>query len=475
MKIALLFPGISGIGFNSYGTAMESSWISHGLCSLSAYAKKEGYSVELIDLRYLKNWGHFRKVIAEMKPDVVGITMMSVDYNPAIKSIKIIKEISPKTITVVGGPHPSIMSEELEEEKDIDYIIKGEGEISFTELLRGIEKGSFAQRIIQGAVPEDLDKLPFADRGLFRNLEYPLPGEDFKSPFVTIIAGRGCKYNCNFCQPAERIIFGKKVRRRSPLNVIQELMILREKYNFKSLMIHDDCITEDRQWVVEFCELYKKNGFNQPFACQSRADIICRNEDMVKLMTEVGLKLMFIGFESGNQRVLSFLRKGTKVEHNYGAAKICRKYGIKIWANYMLGIPTETKEEVMDTVKMIQTIKPEHYGPAFYTPHPGSDLFKYCQDHGLSLIKSHDSYRRNATEAKIKGVDYKFLYRALNESIGADMPVMRNNLLLLIRRNLSPFLFETSTAQENGQGNIHAIGPYEEIVVHPVKCHNLNE
>ncbi len=417
---------------------MEESWISHGLCSICAYAKKEGFSVELIDLRCLKDWRHLKDVIIDKQPDVVGITMMSVDYNPAMKSAEIIKKVSPHTITVVGGPHPTIMLEEIEKEQNIDHIITGEGEISFIELLKNIEKGNCSPRVIKGVVPEDLDILPFADRKLFQNLEYPLPIDGFENPFVTVIAGRGCKYNCNYCQPAERIIFGKKVRRRSPANVIQELKVLREKYGFKSMMIHDDCITEDRPWVIEFCRLYKENGFNQPFACQSRADIICRNEDMVALMSEVGLKVMFIGFESGNQRVLNFLRKGTKVEHNYKAAEICRKYGVKIWANYMMGIPTETKEEVMDTVRMIQTIKPNHYSPAFYTPHPGSDLFKYCEEHGLSLIKSHDSYRRNATEAKIKGVDYKFLHQALMESMGHELSE-KSRLILFLERNMMPF------------------------------------
>jgi len=437
MKVNLLFPGISGIGFDSYGKAMEGSWISHGLCSISSYAKREGYPLELIDLRRLKSWEHFEKVIIEKRSDVVGITMMSVDYNPAMKSIEIIKKILPKTIVVVGGPHPTIMLEEIEKESNIDHIITGEGEISFTELLKNIEKEEHSPKVIKGVVPEDLDKLPFADRDLFKNLEYPLPVEGFDEPFVTMIAGRGCRFNCNYCQPSERLIFGKKVRRRSPSNVIQELNILREKYDFKSMMIHDDCITEDKPWVIEFCRLYKENGFTQPFACQSRADIICRNEDMVALMSEVGLKLMFIGFESGNQRVLNFLRKGTKVEHNYKAADICRKFGIKVWANYMMGIPTETKKEVMDTVKMIKTIKPDHYSPAFYTPHPGSDLFKYCEERGLSLIKNHDSYRRNATESKIKGVDYKFLYKALMESM--DMPITKTNLLLLLERKTTPF------------------------------------
>ncbi|MCD6290409.1 MAG: hypothetical protein J7M34_07895, partial [Anaerolineae bacterium] len=95
---------------------------------------------------------------------------------------------------------------------------------------------------------------------------------------------------------------------------------------------------------------------------------------------------------------------------------ICRKNGLVIWANYMLGIPTETKEEVMDTVRMIREIDPDYYSPAFYTPHPGTDLYDYCIEHDLSLITDYNSYRRNPTEPKIKGQDYEFLIWARDYS-----------------------------------------------------------
>lgn len=157
--------------------------------------------------------------------------MMSVDYNPAMESIGIIKQVLPKTIIVLGGPHPTHKLEEMEKEERVDHIITGEGEISFTELLRDIGRGKRSPQVIHGTVPEDLDALPFADRELFKDLEYPLMVEGFVRPFVSLIAGRGCKFNCSFCQPAERIIFGKRVRRRSSTNVIQELKILRGKYH----------------------------------------------------------------------------------------------------------------------------------------------------------------------------------------------------------------------------------------------------
>ena len=423
LKVTMIFPSISRAGFGSFGAGMEESWISHGLCLVSAQAKRHGHDVDLLDLRKLKGWKQFENEIRSRKPRVVALTMMSVDYNPAVKCMDIIKSVDPGITIVVGGPHPSIVPEEVAAIPAIDHIIKGEGEISFVKLLEQIERNEAAPRIIEGERPV-LDEMPFADRELFGALEFPLPVPGFASPFVTVIAGRGCLYNCSFCQPAERAIFGKKVRRRSVDNVLDELRDLRSRYNFQSMMIHDDCLTEDAAWVLDFCRKYREE-FRLPFACQTRADIVCKQEDMIREMRDAGLVLFFIGFESGNQRILNFLRKGTKVEHNYRAAEICRKYGIKIWANYMFGVPTETKEEVMDTVRMIKAIKPDHYSPAFFTPHPGSDLFTYCEKHNLSLITNHDGYRRNATECKIKGIEYEFLFAALNDSMGLKIPLLK--------------------------------------------------
>jgi radical SAM superfamily enzyme YgiQ (UPF0313 family) len=362
LKVTLIYAGIVGSGFGTAGKGMDSGWISHGLAMLGASARDAGFDVDLIDLRSLTGWDHFRAELLARRPTVVGLTMMSVDFNPVFRSIDVVKEVLPDTITVVGGPHPTLALDEVVENSKVDHIVTHEGEITFVELLRQLQAGEKPSRVLKGEKP-DLDLLPFAARDLFLNewrkagfeLETPeIPMGNLPPPFVTIIAGRGCAYNCSFCQPAERRLFEGKVRRRSVSNVISELEYLRDQYRFKSLLIHDDCLTEDRNWVMEFCESYRSRGFDQPFFCQSRADIIVKNQDMVKLMYQAGLRGMLIGFESGSSRMLKFLRKGTTVEQNIEAGRICHRLGIQVWANYMLGLPTETREEIMETVRMLK-------------------------------------------------------------------------------------------------------------------------
>lgn len=448
MKITLVCSGGGLDGFNSAGKGMSGGWIGHGLALLAACAKRADYDVDLLDRRALRDWDHFREEIERRAPDVAGFGMLSVDFNPAMRGIELVKEVNPQTIVVVGGPHPTLAPNEVLSNPLIDHVVLGEGEITFVDMLGKFESGEAVERVLQGERP-DLDQLPYADRDAYLT-EWRKAGYDHDSPeaplsaetappFVTIIAGRGCRYNCSFCKPGEDILFGKGVRRRSVAHVIGELQELRDRYHFNTLMIHDDCLTEDRAWVTEFCDSYESEGFTQAFWCQARVDHVVRHEDMIRRMAEVGLAGLFLGFESGSDRVLRFIRKGTTVAKNLEAARVCRKYGIRVWANYMLGLPTETEDEMRETISMLKEIDPDYYSPAFYTPYPGNDLYDYCMEHGLSLIKDHDGYSRNPTELKIKGHDPEFLKWALQES---QRRKLRNKIKrrfgYIRRRYLSP-------------------------------------
>jgi radical SAM superfamily enzyme YgiQ (UPF0313 family) len=432
-RVHLIHTGISYYGFGCVGLPGEPSMIHHGLALTGAAARAAGHRVQLTDLRGLRNWEDVRRSLAASKADVVGVTMMSCEFDDALRVLSLAREVLPTALTVAGGPHPTIMPEELEACTDVDVIFRGEGEVTFPQLVTDLAAGHCPDRIVIGASP-DLNAIPFAARGLFPAPEMPDRRINLDLPFVTIITGRGCSYNCSFCQPAERMIFGSKVRRRSVDNVMEEMNLLRDQRGFRSLMIHDDCLTEDAEWVGEFCRRYREEGFEAPFMCQSRADIICRHPEMIAAMRDAGLRWVIIGFESGSDRVLRFLRKGCTVAQNLEAGRICRELGLRIVANYMLGLPTETKEEALETVEMIREIKPDLPSAAFYTPHPGSDLFEYCREHDLSLIQSHDMYARYPGKPKIKGVDYQYLERIMRRGVGLPPVRMTDRLGLVARR-----------------------------------------
>ncbi|MCX5785057.1 MAG: radical SAM protein [Elusimicrobia bacterium] len=424
MRATLIFPGIVLSGWGSFGQGgISENFVPYGLAYISAYAKKEGHDIDLLDFRKLSGWDNFESEVKKRSPGVFGISVMSIDFPSAVEAASRIKAVDSSSIVIIGGVHPTVALEEVRELRQIDHIITREGEISFSRLLSKIEKGEPREKVIEG-IPADIGTIPYPDRDIFdyENGEASNPWMPFmEKPFVSIIAGRGCPFNCSFCQPAERMIFGGRAKIRTVPDIIGELEYLRERYKFNSLLIHDDLFTVNSHHVLEFCRAYREEGLPQSFACQARADFIVKNEAAVKEMAETGLKCFLIGFESGSQRILDLLKKGTTVAQNIAAAEICKKYGVSIFANFMLGIPGETAGEVKETVRLIREIRPAYPSLAFFTPYPGTELGDYCAKNGLLLKKAGAFYNRSSSaEGKLKGIDYTFLKAAAERAQDYD-------------------------------------------------------
>jgi len=372
------------------------SWHNHGLGMIATTSK----DVDFTGLKYLNSWQEFKDKIIGY--DIAGISMMSSDYLQAMIAVDIIKEVNPECKIIIGGIGVTVNPKVLLVNKKIDYILTGEGEVTFPEFLKDASK---FDREIKGEIP-NLDDLPFLDRSIYPEpLERNVDGWG-ESPMATILTARGCPFNCSFCQPAERNHFGSKVRRRSVRNVVAEIRDLINKYDPKFFVFYDDSFCYDIKWLNEFIKQYK---FNIPFLASARVDFICENPAMVYKLKKVGMKVISIGFKSGSQRILDMVGKGTTVSQNYKAAEITGNAGIKIFANIMYGFPTETKEEQFSTYRLCKYISTYEsmISPAYFTPFPGSRLGDECISKGLSLINENNCTRFGRD--KIVGVDYDFL------------------------------------------------------------------
>jgi anaerobic magnesium-protoporphyrin IX monomethyl ester cyclase len=431
MKVTLVFPCIRNYGgFNSLGKHADCVFVNHGLASLAAVLQKQDHEVSLIDLRECHDWNDFQRKVQFENANYYGVYMQTLDYHEAVYANKIIQKLGYKTI--VGGPHPSIASQQVLDETSFNYVFVGEGEVTLPQLIEHPEKFS---RLVVGEHP-NLDSLPYENREVF-NMKKVLATKNsvYSSPFVSIIVGRGCTFGCSFCKPGEDKIFGS-FRIRSVKHLMGEIELLRDKYNYATLMIDDDSFTLKPNYVRDFCDSYEKIG--RPFVTQSRADFIVRNPVLVKRLAQVGLRMFIIGFESGNQRILNLYRKGTTVDMNIEAAKICHKYGVKVWANYILGAPTETKKETEDTFKMLHKIKPDYYSPSFYTPIVGTYLYDFCKKNNLLL--SHDVAdvgSRSPNTPKIKGQDYEWLHKKMASSLHRDFKYQFHRVTRKVRKSLA--------------------------------------
>jgi len=422
MNITLVYPAIATAGFGCLGKrpwSPETHLIHHGLASLGASLRAAGHTVDLVDLRALRGWGAFRRAVRVRDSGLWGISVTSPERDIARTCAAIIKQEHPAARVVVGGVHPTVCPADFTADSAVDYVIQGEGELTIVALADALAQGG-PPASLRGD-PPDLDDLPFAARDLF-DVDAELRGGFYPArlglptPMVTLIAGRGCPYNCSFCQPAGRAVFGPRVRRRSVENVLAELRLLHNRYAFRSLMIHDDCLLDDRSWALDFAAGYARE-FGQPWFCQVRADIVAGDEDLIRALRESGLTALSIGFESGSDRVLRLLRKGVTVDQNRQAAGVCRRHGLRIFANFMLGLPTETPAEMMATARLVRQVRAEVNSVSVYAPSPGSDLYETCRRDGLLLADGPAGYRRDRLGGKVAGVDYRAVERAVAHAL----------------------------------------------------------
>lgn len=366
-----------------------------GLAYLAASLETGGHEVAILDAPALELTKEgICEYIEKHEYDLIGVTMLTPMYHRSIEVVQAVNTLFPDIKIVVGGPHPTILPEEtLNENSEIDFAVLGEGELILLNLVRALENGDDIDEIpglayrkgesvvINPPPPmvADLDDLPIPARHLLPMEAYHITRSRSKSGHsFTVSVARGCPFNCAFCCR----IFGRKARHHSVERVLKEISILVEEYGASEINLEADTLTVNRKFINSLCDELISSGLSKKitWTCESRIDTV--DEDILKKMKEAGCWQTSYGVETGSQRLLDLIHKDItleKIEKTFAATK---KAGISIRAFYMLGIPTETREESLKTISIAKKLDATWSQFTVFTPFPGTELYDMAVKEG---------------------------------------------------------------------------------------------
>lgn len=373
-----------------------------GLAYIAAVLERGNISVEILDCAALDmDFEELRDGLSEKNHNLVGITSTTPTIPEALRTAKIAKQALDSKIAL-GGPHPTFTHKQLLKENEfIDYIVRGEGEETFLELAKklgneneirevnGISYREDGEVIVNPSREpiEEIDRLPFPARHLLPNEEYKL--FDIKMPLTTMITSRGCPMQCQFC--ASSAMHGRRIRRRSPSDVVDEMIKVKRKYDIKNIAFMDDTFTLFPDWIEKFTNLLKQKDLEIGWGCTARADKL--DKATLSKMSEAGCHTLFFGVESGVQDILNNIKKGIKISDIKKAFNVSRDLGIRTIASLALGLPGETKETAEKTIKFVKELKPDYALFSIATPYPGTKFYEKVKEKGL--IETNDWSKYN--------------------------------------------------------------------------------
>ncbi len=368
---------------------------SLGVMYVSSYLRQYGHDNVILDDRIME--GHslgggtpittIAEFIRRTQPTIVGITCLINEIRETVDLNNAIKEVSPETKTLVGGTQ-AFDTPEIFLRNGVDYVVRGEGELTTHELVETLCQGEEVGRVKgiswmkNGAVTHNrprppimhLDDLPYPSYDLVNMRRHTaihswvIRGMPLKT--ATVLSSRGCPYSCSFCEC--NAIFGKKVRYRSRDDIRGEVRLLRDNYGAEAIWFVDDALTMNKEHLNNVCDVMKELGMW--WGCQGRVNNV--NTRMIKRMRETGCIQIDLGVESGSNRILrEVIDKRITVEQTKIAFRICHKHNMRTLANLMIGLPTETKEEMLQTLRLGKEIDADSYVLSIATPMPNTKLW----------------------------------------------------------------------------------------------------
>ena len=397
MKIILVFPRLK---HESLGDPPL------GLAYLAAYLRKSfDFKVSVLDMAFL-SVKEAAICLARERPDIVGVYFSTPAYNIAMEIVKAAAKLN--ALIVAGGPHATVVPESLVGR--VDAVVIGEGERAFAEFAgayadkRTLEEinGIWFRRngeVARNAPREplsDLDILPHPARDLLNmeryidNCQY-FDCVDMNIRATTMIVSRGCPFKCAYCQPTLNKLFGSRIRLRSPDNIISEIKEIRVRYSVDAVFFHDDTFALDKGWLADFCRKLILEVPGLIWGCNSRAELL--DEGSLEIMRESGLRCLHIGAESATQRIIDAIYdKGITLLDVRRSVEIAKKKDIRAMCFFMLGAPTETRQEIENTIRFARELPLDEAVFNIVAPMPGTRLYNLAKESGSRISSRWEDF-----------------------------------------------------------------------------------
>jgi len=431
MKIIILNPG-SRTGEHVSRDVLYGCWCKGKKAGFTEYPplpllyvntvlKNDGFETEFLDAQG-RGLDHKRTLnsIDWRNIDIVISQTATMTFLEDVDLFNSIKQENPNIKTIILGSHVSFMPDSSLKKDSIDYIIKYEPEDSVLNLVKCLDdngdpinvkgigfKNRDGEVIVTPDAPfVDFDSLPIPNREYIRDIKYYNPLVK-RPPWTTIETTRGCPARCVFCTAPT--FFGKKVRKRSVDKVIDELRYL-ESMGYKEAFFRDETFTYHRKRVEEICKGILKEKMDLTWICNARIGTV--DKELMKTMMEAGCHQIKFGVESGVQKILNNLNKGTSVEMARQTFRWANEVGLDTHAHFMLGCPGDTKKTILDTINFAIDVEPTTVSFGILTPYPGTELFDMMKD---KLPKGWDG-----TEAEISRLHTQSFYNEIFCEVSRD-------------------------------------------------------
>ncbi len=420
-----------------------------GILYLCSHLRNKGFDVDVFDTTFSSREDLFNFLRAE-KPSVLGVYANLMTRGNVIEILAVAREAGWKT--VVGGPEPGAYTLEYLQ-AGADFVVAGEGELTMEELLQAIRAGETNFSKIAGLAFLDpsgqMQQMP--PRGQISNLDLqPWPAREaidvrryvetwrthHGKGSVNFITARGCPFRCNWCSHQ---VFGQSHRRRDPVLVVDEVEWLSQEYSPDMIWVSDDVFTINHAWLRTYANEMRRRGLHIPFECISRADRL--NAEMLDILAELGCFRIWIGSESGSQRILDAMDRGVKIEQVQNAVKMSRERGIQSGMFLMWGYEGEDLDDIEATINHVSVSQPDIFFTTVSYPIKGTPYYKKISDR---LIQLEPWGKTSDRELRVKGRHTKTFYAYADKLLRDEVTRAK-----LLQNNESSSLAELTALEQN--------------------------